>query len=403
MGRSLSLAAYLAFKRDTSPKGNDFLKEQRPNGPLVWFHLGDWDALNAIEDLAQRLCFENPNLNFLISAATKPKMGPRTNTHYVVLSGDSQRTANIFLSHWKPDLAVWVTGHVLPALLHVTHARGIPNILLNATSTGFDNSDMRWFPDMHKSLLNRFNTILAEDEVALIRLRKLGANPKRLSLSGGLNDAAPILACDELERDDLAEQLAGRSVWFVNSCCPSEIKMIILAHKRAMRSAHRLLLVVTPVDQVDSDMLTQKFKDAGFETVQSSQMQSLDPFVQVLVADEEGDLALWYRLSTLTYVGCTLTDGPKRNPFEAASLGSAILFGPKTGAYDHELSRLERAGAAKIVRNALELGTTVEENILPHKAAEMAHAAWDESTKGAATTDFVKELIFNELETSGAI
>ena len=37
-----------------------------------------------------------------------------------------------FLDHWRPDLAVWTESELWPAMIHATHARGIPMLLINA-------------------------------------------------------------------------------------------------------------------------------------------------------------------------------------------------------------------------------------------------------------------------------
>lgn len=405
MGRSLSLAAYLAFKRNPnlaqSQQGH--MGKTRLNGPLVWFHLGQKTSLNAVVELAQRIVKVDDRIHFLLTCDDPIETDLPPYFSEAPLFGDSIKTANWFLDFWHPDVIVWDGGFLKPAVLHIAEDRGISNILLNANARGFSESHLRWFPDLTKSLLKRFKAILVETPHDKAHLRKLGGDDKKILQTGGLNDAAPILQCDEHEREKLAQQLNDRAVWLASCCSMTEIDMVIRAHKRGLRSAHRLLLVIVPKQSDVVDELRNKLALAGFDAIATSDNVDVDAFTSSYIADDADDLALWYRLATLTFIGGTISGEPDRNPFEAASLGSAILFGPRTGNFRQEFTRLERVGAAKLVRNTLELGKAIEELIAPHRAAEMAHAAWDESTKGAETTDFVKELIFGELDAAGAI
>ncbi len=401
MGRSLSLAAYLAFKRDPVPVDTSHWSK-RQNGTLIWIHIHEKSSQNAVVDLAKRLHHDDDALHFLITAPFDVFI-EEVFIETTTLNASSLKSANLFFDHWMPNIAIWVTGHLKPAFVYASEKRGIPQILLDATVDGFDGPAANNFTNFQTSLLGRFARVLAANEDAIAKLRKLGAIEDRLSLSGELNDSAPVLSCDEMERDALADQLAGRSVWLVNSCVEQEIKMVISAHKRGMRSAHRMLMVIVTDDHELAERVQIATLNAGLETLRTTDMKAIDAFTQVFIADEPEDLGLWYRLATLTFVGGTLSGQALRNPFEAAALGSAILFGPDTGAFPQEFSRLEKAGAAKKIRNPVELGQAVERYISPDKAAEMAHAAWDESTKGAETTDFVKEVVFETLETSEAL
>jgi 3-deoxy-D-manno-octulosonic-acid transferase len=82
-----------------------------------------------------------------------------------------------------------------------------------------------------------------------------------------------------------------------------------------------------------------------------------------------------------------------RNPFEAAALGSAVLYGPNARRFVPFYRRLEEAGAAKLVGDEKSLGAAVTRLIAPDQAAAMAHAGWDVVSQGAAVTDRVIDLV----------
>ena len=63
--------------------------------------------------------------------------------------------------------------------------------------------------------------------------------------------------------------------------------------------------------------------------------------------------------------------------------------------------RLERAGAARQVTDANQLGQAVETLLAPDKAALMAQAAWQIETSGADVTDHIITLVTARLDDEG--
>ena len=49
---------------------------------------------------------------------------------------------------------------------------------------------------------------------------------------------------------------------------------------------------------------------------------------QVYIADTLGELGLWYRLSSISFIGGSLSKNGGHNPYEAISLETVILHGP---------------------------------------------------------------------------
>ena len=121
--------------------------------------------------------------------------------------------------------------------------------------------------------------------------------------------------------------------------------------------------------------------------------------VQVLVADTDGEMGLWYRLAPLVYMGGTLSaSGTGRGPFEPAALGSAIVHGPHPGPHPEAYARLAEVFAARLVVDPETLATAVTELIAPDKAAYLAHNAWAASSGGAEVTERVMRLLFDQLD-----
>ncbi|MEM1372612.1 MAG: 3-deoxy-D-manno-octulosonic acid transferase, partial [Pseudomonadota bacterium] len=141
----------------------------------------------------------------------------------------------------------------------------------------------------------------------------------------------------------------------------------------------------------------------GLRWVSWSDGDMPDDNSQVVIDDADDSLGLWYRAAPVAFLGRSLgQNGKGTDPYSAASLGTAILYGPHVTDYLAAYSRLAHAGAARIVRDADTLGTAVGRLIAPDLAASMAMAGWDTITEGAAVVDRVTELVNGMLDTRNA-
>jgi 3-deoxy-D-manno-octulosonic-acid transferase len=147
--------------------------------------------------------------------------------------------------------------------------------------------------------------------------------------------------------------------------------------------------------------IAAQFQQSGWSSRYRSDDEEPEEDVQVYIADTDGEMGLWYRLAPITFVGSTLIEaGTCPDPYEPAALGSAILYGPHTGLRESVFDRISAAGAARRVGSAAALGEAVSELLSPDKAAEMAHKAWQVTSRGAEVTDRVIELLQDALDES---
>ena len=173
---------------------------------------------------------------------------------------------------------------------------------------------------------------------------------------------------------------------------------MIGAHRQAQRRSHRLLLILVPDDPDHGEGWVRRLVAQGLTVAQRSAGQEPGPDTQVYVADTEQEMGLWYRLAPISFLGQSLDEAGGINPYEAASLGSAILHGPHIDRHRRAYGRLASAGASRVAQDGNDLGDLVEALLSPDVAASMAHGAWKVCSSGAEVTDRVKDLIFAALD-----
>jgi 3-deoxy-D-manno-octulosonic-acid transferase len=401
MARSLALALYLlaASRGGSEPAA---ARGRRPDGKLVWMHLGAGSNLKRLAQLARRLFDLRPGLAFLVTAQgdASPTAAGFPGT-MVTDRTPAERVPSVaaFLDHWRPDLALIAGATLPPALIAGTHDRGIPLILADIRLGTEDVGQWRWRRGLAASLLSRFSRVLAQDPETAARLRAIGGRQLPVEIAGRIEETSEPLPGSEAERAALAELLATRPVWLAVACPEAEEEAVIAAHARAMRLAHRMLLILVPADAQRADALADRIGREGWVVARRSREEEPEADVQVFLADGEAELGLWYRLAPVTFMGGTLAPGGTgRNPFEPAALGSAILHGPHPGPYPDAYALLADARATRLVNGAEALADAVADLIAPDRAALLAHNAWAVSSGGAEVTDRVAEIVLATLD-----
>ncbi|NJM84030.1 MAG: 3-deoxy-D-manno-octulosonic acid transferase [Tabrizicola sp.] len=326
----------------------------RPAGRLAWLHAPSDPAVKTLMALAQRMIEEDDLSVILTSPVDFPT---RPGIAVEKPPADSAAEARAFLDHWRPEIAVFSDGEIRPALLHEANARNIPLMMVDAREPVLVRDREGWFPGLMRSALSLFSHVGAIDETSARAFRKAGAPLSAVAVTGRMEEESAALSCLEAERAALAKLFATRPVWFA-ACLPeAEEKAILHAHRTALQLAHRLLLIVMPRDLSRAEGLRHLMEETeNWAVAMRSEDQEPDPETEVFVVDNPDEYGLWYRLSPITFIGGTLLGGGAgRNPLEAASLGSAILHGPRPGHYADTFLRLKAARATRQVGSAEDL------------------------------------------------
>jgi 3-deoxy-D-manno-octulosonic-acid transferase len=322
-------------------------------------------------------------------------------TQIIIDAAPSEHPQDIsaFLEHWQPDVALWLWGDLRPNLILAAHKKGVPLIMADADQRGFENRRDRWLPEVARDVMAYFTSVLARSKPAHARITKLMRNETPLELSGPLMAGGQALTFPRSDFDNLSIVLGGRPVWLAASGRPNEIQTVLAAHRHALRLSHRLLLVLNPASEDQAADCQAKLSTEGLRSARWDEGEMPDDNCQVLLATAQDELGLWYRIAPLSFLGSSLTTGQHGlDPFQAAALGTAILYGPNVRNHMPSYTRLAAAGAARIVNDAGALGIAVARLISPDHAASMAMSGWDVVSQGAAITDRITELVIDSLD-----
>lgn len=387
MGRSLALGLYLLLAK-RGEAGQAASRPARNSGKLLWINLSEGQGARAVID---SLRDHDPNLTILLTSNETDLQGTEAD-HVERQPQDRSADVAAFLDHWRPDAGLFI-GNALPAILITeAHAREIPLFLADIAIAAGELPF--WRKGLVGSLVGRFNRILARDAASVQSLRALGGQSLAVELGGRIEETVEPLGCTEAEREEMAQMLHARPVWFAAACPEAEEETVIYAHQHAMQYAHRLLLILSPEDMARGPALASELTDKGLIVAERSRDGEPSPDVQVFITEGTTELGLWYRLAPLTFLGGSLAGVPSmRSPLEPAVLGSAIVVGPRSAVHGDIVHRLAESRALRTVGTPDELATAVSELIAPDRAAALAHNAWAMTTGGAEAAEKLVDII----------
>ena len=365
----------------------------RPQAPLLWIHAASVGEATAMLALIERLLQAGPMLEILVTTGTvtsahllESRLPARARHQFVPV--DLPGWIARFLDHWRPDMALWVESELWPNLILATHARGIPMALVNARLSASSYARWQKWRGLIRPVLQAFSLCLAQDEEQARRFRQLGA--REVGVVGDLKAAAAALPVDRRQLDELRRQVNARPLWLAASTHAGEEEVAALAHRRVSASHLGLLTIIVPRHPTRGDAIEAMLAARGLRVARRSRGEAITDGTDVYLADTIGELGLFYSLSGIAFIGGSLVAKGGHNPFEAARLDCAVLYGPDTRNCAGMAAELAAAGAAETVSDADGLARAVSALLGdPHLRSERAAAARRVAEAGSGILDTV--------------
>ncbi|MBV9330585.1 MAG: 3-deoxy-D-manno-octulosonic acid transferase [Alphaproteobacteria bacterium] len=347
--RSSALVAYRLLSAAASPAVSLFLRRRtaigkekagrkaerfgrariaRPSGTLIWIHGASVGECIAALPLIERLV-SGGKFKVLITSGTVASAElmqlrlPEGAVHQFVPVDTPTATAR-FLSHWRPDLCIFIDSDLWPNLVRATRAAGTKMILANARMSEASFRRWRWAPRFAQSVLSSFDLCLAQSEEFAARFRHLGCPSVRVA--GSLKADAPPLSAEPGKLAQLRDAIGMRPVLVAAQTHSGEDETILPAHDFLREKLPDLLTVIVPRHVERGDDIVAL---CGTRSVrQRSRGEIPEKSSSVYVADTMNELGLFYRLGRVAFVGGTLVPVGGHNPLEPAKLECPVLAGP---------------------------------------------------------------------------
>lgn len=272
----------------------------------------------------------------------------------VYLPYDYPWAVDRFFRHFSPAFGLLMETEVWPNLLAAAARRNLPVLLVNARLSERSARGYGRVGALARPAFASLAAVAAQTAGDAARLAALGAS--HVEICGNLKfDVAPPAAAVALGKS-WREALGGRRIWVAASTREGEEALLLAAWRRvALPGA---LLVVVPRHPQRFDEVAVLIKNDGWRMVRRSAGLP-GPDDDVWLGDSMGEMAAYYTLADLAFIGGSLLPLGGQNLIEAAACGCPVLVGPHTFNFLQATDDAIASAAAMRVADATELAAVV--------------------------------------------
>jgi 3-deoxy-D-manno-octulosonic-acid transferase len=316
-----------------------------------------------------------------ITVSTQSPTGARTLSsqwgqamQHVFIPIDTPGATARFLDRLQPRAVVLIERELWPELLLQCRLRNIPVALVNARLSGKSFAIYQRLSTVMSPVWAQLAVVAAADTPSLDRYRALGVPEQHLLMLGNLK-FDQSLCTPALEQ---LPWLEGRPVVVAASTHDGEEAELLDAWPDFGRQHPGALLILVPRHPERFEVVAHLLSHRGHRFARRSLGQVPDESTSVLLGDTMGELDLWYRHASLSFIGGSLVPIGGHNALEALACGHPVLFGPHTRNFQSLYEELPLRGIGASIESGRELFATASRWLADAEAlARMGQKARD--------------------------
>jgi len=333
------------------------------NEDCIWLHAVSVGEVLAVSGLVEAMKARFPGWRVVVSTTTatgqklaRARFGEE-NVFYFPL--DFKFALRPYFARVNPRLVVVAETEFWPNFLSLARRRGARVAVVNARISDRSLPRYRMVRGLLKRVLGNVDLLLAQSEIDRERLLAIGADARRVQVSGNLKfdvTAPPELEIVRRLRAAIAE---GTPVIVAGSTVEGEEEMLFRAMEKVHERRAEALLVLAPrhperfglvVDAVPFSLKLWRRTDWLGQKLAGG----------VFLLDSIGELASVYALATIAFVGGSLAPRGGHNILEPAQFGKAIVVGRHMENFRDISETFKRADALAVVSEETLAGTLIE-------------------------------------------
>lgn len=363
----LSFAVYIPvyFVRLRMMKGERlYLKERmgfslpqtQSDSPALWIHAVSVGEVLSLQGLVRKIKEKHPGWIIYFSTLTntgmrvaKDKLAEVDHIFFIPL--DFKRIVNKTFKRLNPRVFILAESEFWPNLLREAKRQTRGVLLINGRISSKSFKRYRRMKRWMISILKNIDHFLVQTEKEKLRLEELGIAPERVEIAGNLKSEINLPRHDPKDLLQLKRNLnipEGKKLVLAGSTRKGEEERLCKAFAAARSKDENLLLILAPRHPERAKDVEKICRTFSLQTERRTALIPDRPW-DVLILDTLGELAQFYALCDMAFVGGSLVPWGGHNLMEPAFYGKPVFFGPHMENFAHLAGTFVEAGAAQVV------------------------------------------------------
>ena len=339
--------------------------------PNIWVHavsVGEFMLAATLIEKLRPLC---PGYQFVVTVTTltgyevaQKKLLPEDVLLFFPI--EFLPVMNYVIKTVNPKIALIVETEIWPNFVYSLARKKVPLILINGRISKKSFPRYKLVKPFMRDLFKHFAKFNMQTKRDAECINKLGASLKTVEITGNIKfDSAKIVDCNQPNKSLQTEiGLSENTPIFLAAALEKtgrEDLVVINVFEKLREKFPDAALIIVPRHPERGAGIANLVKSRGYEPRQRSLKESFDnPTKQIFIVDTVGELAHFYTLSKVVFVGKSLFHpGGGQNMIEPVGLGLPVIFGKYTSNFRGIANVLAENGGAKIVADENELASTV--------------------------------------------
>lgn len=336
-------------------------------GRPIWVHAVSVGEAIVVRGLIEELRKCYPARKFVISTVTPTgnkivKAIAEPGDLVIYLPLDFSFVVKGVISRINPEVFIIAETEIWPNLITCLHKKNIPIITVNGRISDASFRGYLAVKPLIKPILNKINLFCVQTESDADRLKQLGVATEKIKVTGNMKFDQLVVVQAQGYRQRLGLAL-DEKLFIAGSTHSAEEEIVLAAYKAVLNNFPGLKLLIAPRHPQRAKGLLKTVSAFGLSGFEISRLpsQGFDSLANhVFILDTIGELANFYALADIVFMGGSLIKKGGHNILEPANLGKPVIFGPHMFNFRDIAGMFLKNNAAIMVHNQLDLASTVE-------------------------------------------
>ena len=340
---------------------------KRKLGKLIWFHGSSVGEILSVMPLIENLEKKKNIKQILLTSNTLSSAKVFNNfklkkTIHQFLPIDSNFITKKFLNYWKPSLAIFIESEIWPNMILNLKNRNIPLVLLNARITKKTYKKWKKISFFSKSIFNKFNICLSQNNETKNYLRKLGA--KNVKELGNLKFSETSLKNINKINKNTQKFFDSKKVLFgAISTHQNEEMFCTKIHANLKKKYINGITIIIPRHIHRAPAIKEDIEKLGLKVHLHSSERKIDNKTDIYLVDTFGETKLFIKICKIVFLGGSLIQHGGQNPLEAARLGCKVIHGPNIDNFLEVYNLLNKNNISLKIRTINQAKNVIKKNL----------------------------------------